>query len=115
MRVRRRFCFDSAHHLPNHPGKCKQLHGHSYELLVSVEGEIDAHSGMVIDFSDLKHAVREKVVDRLDHRLINDIIDNPTAERMAAWIWDELVGCVDGLVEVELYETRDCSVIHRGN
>jgi len=114
LRVRRRFRFEAAHHLPRHPGKCRELHGHSYELVVTVEGPVESDSGMVVDFSDLKRDVRERVVDRLDHRCVNDVIENPTAERMAEWIWQQLETQLSGLVEVELCETRDCSVVYRG-
>ena len=114
MRVRRRFEFEAAHHLPNHPGKCRELHGHSYGLVVHVEGPIDPHSGMVIDFSELKRLVREKVVSRLDHRCVNDLIDNPTAEMMAEWIWRQLIDDLPGLFEIELHETSHCSVVYRG-
>ena len=110
----RRFRFEAAHHLPRHEGKCRELHGHSYELVVAVERPVDKISGMVIDFSDLKRVVRREVVDKLDHRCVNDVIDNPTAENMASWIWNRLAPELSGLVEVELCETRDCSVVHRG-
>ena len=114
MRVRRRFCFEAAHRLPRHEGKCRELHGHSYQLLVSVDRPLDESSGMVIDFSDLKGIVRRQVVDSLDHRCVNDLIDNPTAEHMAEWIWQRLQGRLPGLAEIELRETRDCSVVYRG-
>ena len=114
MIVRRRFEFEAAHHLPNHPGKCRELHGHSYELVVQVERPVDEMSGMVIDFSDLKSIVRERVESRLDHVCINDLIENPTAERIAIWIWVELKPALPGLQEIELSETSHCSVIYRG-
>jgi 6-pyruvoyltetrahydropterin/6-carboxytetrahydropterin synthase len=113
--VRRRFRFESAHHLPEHPGKCKELHGHSYELVVAVDRAVDGTSGMVMDFSDLKRLVREEVVEPLDHRLVNDVVSNPTAELMAKWIWQRLSERLPGLVEIELHETRDCSVVYRGD
>jgi 6-pyruvoyltetrahydropterin/6-carboxytetrahydropterin synthase len=112
--VRRRFRFDAAHQLPRHPGKCRELHGHGYELVVSVERPVDAHSGLAVDFSDLKRVVRREVVDRLDHRSVNDVLENPTAERMAEWIWQRLRPVLPGLEEIELFETRDCSVLYRG-
>ena len=114
MRVRRCFWFEAAHSLPHHPGKCRDLHGHSYELVVTIEGEVDAHSGMVIDFSDLKRVVSDRVVQVLDHKNVNDFIDNPTAENMTIWIWDRLAGELPGLSEIELHETRNCSVVYRG-
>ena len=114
MRVRRRFRFEAAHRLPEHPGKCRELHGHSYELVVDIERAVDERTGMVIDFSDLKRVVGAEVIDPLDHRCLNDVLANPTAERTAEWIWSRLVGTLPGLVEIELHETRDCSVVYRG-
>ena len=114
MIVRRSFDFEAAHQLPHHPGKCRRLHGHSYRLVVAVDGSPDATTGMVIDFSDLKRIVKARVLDRLDHASANDLIDNPTAERIARWIWDELREQLAGLCEVELHETRNCSVVYRG-
>jgi len=114
VRVRRQFDFEAAHRLPQHPGKCRELHGHSYRLVVSVEREVDPDSGMAIDFSDLKDVVGREVVELLDHRDVNDLIDNPTAEVMAIWIWNRLARSLPGLDEVELWETRNCSVVYRG-
>jgi len=91
------------------------LHGHSYEVVISVERAVDEHSGMVIDFSDLKRTVRCEVIDKLDHRCVNDLNETPTAENIADWIWRRLSPELPGLVEVELCETRDCSVVHRGD
>ena len=115
MRVRRRFRFEAAHRLPGHPGKCREMHGHSYELVVCVERSVDGPSGLAIDFSDLKQVVRREVVERLDHSCVNDLLENPTAERMAEWIWQQLAPVLVGLVEIELFETRDCSVVYRGD
>jgi len=114
VRVRRRFEFESAHLLPNHPGKCRNLHGHSYVLDVTVDRVVDSQSGMAIDFADMKMIVKAEVIDILDHKYINDIMENPTAEVMAVWIWKRLYRPLPGLVEIELHETRNCSVIYRG-
>lgn len=114
MRVRRKFEFEAAHELPRHPGKCRNLHGHSYVLFVTVDRPVDDESGMAIDFSELKRIVHDAVVDRLDHRYANDLIDNPTAERMAVWTWERLRPVLPGLVEIELFETSRCSVVYRG-
>ena len=114
MRVKVAFDFEAAHKLPLHPGKCRELHGHSYHLVVAVDRPVDATTGMAIDFSDLKLVVRREVVDRLDHTYNNDRIDNPTAEVMAVWIWNALREGLPGLSEVELWETRNCAVVYRG-
>jgi len=113
-RVKVAFDFEAAHRLPQHPGKCKELHGHSYHLVVTVERRVAQETGMAIDFADLKKIVRHDVVDRLDHTYLNDKIDNPTAEVLSVWIWNALREPLAGLVEVELWETRNCAVVYRG-
>ena len=114
MRVRRAFSFEAAHRLPRHPGKCRDLHGHSFRLFVTVDRAVDPDSGLAMDFSELKRIVKAEVVDLLDHKFLNDVIENPTAEHVAVWIWDRLAGPVAGLHEIELFETRNCSVVYRG-
>jgi 6-pyruvoyltetrahydropterin/6-carboxytetrahydropterin synthase len=89
MLVSKEFTFDSAHFLTKYHGKCEYLHGHTYKLRVTVEGEIQ-ENGLVIDFVILKKLVKEKVVDKFDHRSLNDFFENPTAEIVAQFIWDEL-------------------------
>jgi len=114
VRVKRSFDFEAAHRLPNHPGKCRDLHGHSYRLVIAVERPVDPESGMAIDFAELKRIVVDQVLSRLDHKYVNDFLENPTAEVMAAWIWDRLATPLPGLVEIELWETRSCAVVYRG-
>ena len=58
-RVTCTFAFEAAHHLAWHPGRCRNLHGHSYRLDVSVEGPLDAN-GVVLDFDTLKDVVRTR-------------------------------------------------------
>jgi 6-pyruvoyltetrahydropterin/6-carboxytetrahydropterin synthase len=113
-RVKVAFDFEAAHRLPQHPGKCKELHGHSYHLVVTVARPVIRETGMAIDFADLKQIVRREVVDRLDHTYLNDKIDNPTAEILSVWVWNALREPLAGLVEVELWETRNCAVVYRG-
>ena len=70
-------------------------HGHTYELEVTVEGEIDPETGYVMDFAKLKRTVREQVIARLDRRHLNFDVDflsgrNPTAENIVIGIWGQL-------------------------
>jgi 6-pyruvoyltetrahydropterin/6-carboxytetrahydropterin synthase len=108
-RVTRSFSFEAAHELPWHAGKCKRLHGHHYRFEVTVEGPLD-DNGIVIDFDDLKRVVNTEVVDRLDHQYLNDLLDNPTAERVAQDVWTRLTGAGLNLVGLRLWETPDSSV-----
>lgn len=95
------------------------MHGHSYRLDVAVRGplrEDGAAQGMVVDFDDIKRIVRERVVDVLDHRTLNEFDDNPTVERMVLWAWKRLDGALDGLDELVLWETGDsCAVLQRSD
>jgi len=90
MKVTKEFDFDSAHFLPNYYGKCERMHGHTYKLQVSVEGPV-GENGLVIDFVILKKIVKENVLNKLDHQLLNDIIEAPSAENVTLWIWEQLI------------------------
>ena len=89
MFVTKEFTFDSAHFLTRYHGKCEHMHGHTYRLCVTVEGEMQ-ENGMVVDFSILNKIVKEQVLQKYDHRLLNDFFENPTAECVAQAIWDAL-------------------------
>ena len=75
IRVTKEFGFESAHALWNYDGKCKNVHGHSYRLFVTVIGtpiadESNVKLGMVLDFGDLKKIVNQNIIDRFDHALV---------------------------------------------
>ena len=89
------FTFEAAHHLPHVPEghKCGRLHGHSFMVRLEITGEVDPHTGWIMDFAELKAAFKP-TYDRLDHYYLNDIpgLENPTSEVLAKWIWDETAG-----------------------
>jgi 6-pyruvoyltetrahydropterin/6-carboxytetrahydropterin synthase len=121
IEITRSFRFESAHFLSCHKGKCKNLHGHSYRLEVSVEGGIDSSTNMILDFGDLDSIVKASIIEILDHTLLNDVFvdlsmkENPTAETMAVWILDCLqtnLSCSRyHLSQIKLYETENSWVI----
>jgi len=84
------FRFDAAHYLPGYPGKCASMHGHTWKLEVKVSGLVDLDTGLVVDFVCLKDLVNDAVIDKLDHTLLNNTIDNPTCENLLNWIWGKL-------------------------
>ena len=114
MIIARSFEFQAAHHLPRHPGKCHRMHGHSYRLEVICEGPVDPDSGMVVDFADLRKWVESQVIDVVDHQVLNDFMENPTAENIVAWMWERLQGGDVPLKELRLHETSSCWVAYRG-
>jgi len=103
------FRFEAAHTLAWHPGKCRNLHGHSYRLEVTVSGPLDA-DGVVIDFDRLHEIVEREVVGRWDHRDLNQVIDNPTAELLAHRAWELLTDAGVALSALRLWETDHSSV-----
>ena len=110
MQVFKEYRFESAHWLPGVPEghPCGRMHGHSYRLIIRVDGPIDPTSGWVVDFADIDAAFLP-LRERLDHHLLNEIegLSNPTCEILAQWILDQLQPTLPGLSELELWETAD--------
>jgi len=119
MQIRKQFSFEASHVLPHHHGKCSQLHGHSYRLDVTVEGPLQSGgpaTGMVVDFDELSRIVRAQIIAELDHRHLNDTLENPTSENIVAWIWHRLTPLLPGLAELTLWETATaCALLRRGD
>ncbi len=117
MEIFREFTFEAAHRLPNAPPghKCSRLHGHSFRVAVHVRGPVDSEAGWVMDFGDIKEAVRP-LLDRLDHTYLNEIegLANPTSEELARWIWRRLRPILPGLAQVVVRETCTSGCIYRG-
>ena len=114
MILRREYTFESSHILPRHPGRCRNLHGHSYRMIVELAGEIEPGQGMVMDFVTLDEIVQRTVLARVDHQHLNDFLENPTAEWIVVWIWRALQPEVPGLQSVELFEIEGASCLYRG-
>lgn len=133
MIVTARLHFSAAHRLHNDAfddewnrrvfDKCDNPagHGHNYVIEVSVRGEIDPDTGMVIDLKRLKGIVREAIIDQVDHKSLNHDVDflegvNPTAENLAVKFWERLKGAVAPaeLEQIVLRETESNSVTYRG-
>ncbi len=123
-KVSRRAHFNAAHRLYRKDwsdekndivfGKCNNpnFHGHNYELIVSVTGEIDQETGFVMDMKVLKNLIKVHVEDLLDHKNLNvEVAEfselNPTAENIAMVIWNKLRPHIveTNELEVVLYET----------
>ena len=128
--------FDAAHVLTNHQGLCKNLHGHTYRVDVSVaQGDGDTRD-MVIDFKDLKRIASEVVCERFDHAFIYNtesagereiaavvekngmrtvaIPFRSTAENLARMFFGELKARIPGLSAVKVWETADSCAEYRG-
>ena len=133
VKVHRKANFDAAHRLfrPDWSdekndkvfGKCNnpRFHGHNYDLIVSITGEIDQETGFVMDLKILKDLIKEHVEDALDHKNLNlDVPEfknlNPTAENIAVVIWNKLRPHIkdSNELEITLYETPRNFVTYSG-
>ena len=125
--------FDAAHVLTDHQGLCRNLHGHTYRVDVSVATETDGD--MVIDFKELKGVLAEVILDRFDHGFIYNsgsvgeseiaavvekhgmrtvaIPFRSTVENLAKMFYNELKGRIAGLSSVKVWETADNSAEYR--
>jgi 6-pyruvoyltetrahydropterin/6-carboxytetrahydropterin synthase len=117
MEIFKEFGFEAAHRLPNVPEghKCARLHGHSFRVEVHVRGRLDERLGWVMDFADLKAAVKP-VIDRLDHYYLNEIegLENPTSEVLARWLWARLRPSLPGLSRIVVRETCTSGCTYQG-
>ncbi len=117
MDVFKEINFESAHLLPNVPAghKCGRLHGHSFRARIHVSGPVDAQSGWVMDFADIKK-VCAPIVEQLDHHYLNDIegLENPTSENIAKWLWEQLKPKLALLYKIELHETCTAGCVFYG-
>ncbi|MEM2933820.1 MAG: 6-carboxytetrahydropterin synthase QueD [Methanocellales archaeon] len=102
--------FDAAHSLPRYEGKCKNIHGHTYTAEVIVSGKVDGETHFILDYFILKKLLGE-VIAELDHRYLNEILEYPTSERIAQYIYrkmrEKLKGYNVELISIKLWEGKD--------
>jgi 6-pyruvoyltetrahydropterin/6-carboxytetrahydropterin synthase len=114
------YTFAAGHALRGYKGKCENVHGHNYKVQVTVAGERLDSTGLLLDFVDLRKALKG-LVERLDHRFLNDLEPfdklNPSAENIAKYFCDELqpqVGERDlEILAVKVWETDTTSATYR--
>ena len=112
--------FDAAHYLPEYQGKCEQLHGHRFKVVMRIQGADIGSDGMVYDFAAMKRHLRE-TLSAVDHTCLNDAAPlagrAPSSENIAAWLYGELKARLNGssveLTEVEVWESPSSGVKYR--
>ena len=103
-------------------GKCHEIHGHNYKLEVTVAGKPDTESGYVMDFKELKDIIGNEIIDKVDHRHLNDVEMFKglilTAEFMVKIFWEILESKINRddvrLSSVKLYETENNYALSKG-
>ena len=113
--------FAAGHALRNYKGKCENVHGHNFKVQVVIEGEKLDEGGLLVDFIDVKSAMRA-IIERLDHVFLNDIspfdVKNPSAENIAEYFYSEMAKSLNTSVpvrvrEVKVWETEIQSATYR--
>ncbi len=106
----KQFWFEAAHtlHRTIEAEPSKRIHGHSYRAVVTIVGQADPISGMVMDLGCFERAL-EVARDGLDHRMLDDIegLGPATVENLCSWIWRKLEGDLPGLARIAIH--RDSS------
>lgn len=107
--------FSAAHNLRKLKGKCEALHGHNYKVEILVSSKELTEEGIVMDFGDLKSALKE-VLEKLDHKYLNEIPpfdkEEPSCENLAKFITNELLRHIPSNVvikKVTVWESEDTS------
>ena len=117
MEIFKEITFEAAHMLPNLPEehKCRRLHGHTYYVIIHIDGPIDEETGSVLDFADIKKSFAP-VRAQLDNHYLNEIpgLENPTAEILSIWIWDRLKPSLAHLSKIVIKETCTSGVVYYG-
>lgn len=114
MLISKDFTFEASHILPNHPGKCRNLHGHSWILKVALEGPLNLKTGFVLDYNDLS-AIVSPLIDVLDHTHLNWLVRYPSSELLNLAILHQLAGLLDlfSVMTLAIKETRKTQCIVR--
>ena len=115
-RITKSFVLDAAHRLPHVPAghKCARLHGHTYRITLGLEGALHPRLGWVQDYGAIS-ASFAPLKEELDHRCLNEIpgLENPTAEVLAAWIFERLRPQLPLLTDVTVAETPTSEAVYR--
>ena len=111
LRIRRKF--SAAHELPDYDGACRNLHGHTWQVVFEIEGTVQP-SGMIYDFKLLKPLLDSILP---DHQFLNDFEQNPTAENLSQYIFDKAQKVLQEkhltLKTLELWENEDSACVIR--
>jgi 6-pyruvoyltetrahydropterin/6-carboxytetrahydropterin synthase len=108
MQLNLRRTFEASHVIPNHKGKCKNLHGHSYQVEVRLSGIHHSKDGIFIDFGDIK-----QIIDKFDHSYLNDCFKFPSAENLARYFALKILRLNRNTtdVTVTVYETENACAV----
>ena len=119
VELTKRFRFEAAHRLPMVPPdhKCFRMHGHGFEVELTLAGTIDERLGWLQDYGDVTALVEPILKQELDHRSLNDVpgLENPTSELLCLWLWQRFKPLLPRLSAVTVHETCTARCTYRGD
>ncbi|MBI3923877.1 MAG: 6-carboxytetrahydropterin synthase QueD [Armatimonadetes bacterium] len=103
--------FNAAHFLRGYDGKCANVHGHNFDVIVTAQGDQLKPNGLLMDFKDLKASIESRIY-IFDHQLVNEMPPfdevNPTVENFCKWLYETLAGDLHGTgVEIKRVEVKE--------
>ena len=111
MKIKLIRSFSAAHKLPHYDGPCHTLHGHTWKTVFLIEGA-PQKNGMVCDFKIIKKLLDENLP---DHQFLNDLVENPTAENLAQYLFDKIGAKLAAqnltLISLEVWESDNAAAI----
>ena len=117
VELTKRYHFEAAHALTGAPDghRCRNIHGHTYEVEVTLEGPVDPATGWLMDYGEITKAV-QPVIDTLDHGFLNEVegLSQPTSENLCWWMWDRLAPSLPHLKEICVQETPTSRCRYKG-
>jgi len=114
IELKQHFQIESARFLPHLPSDhpCRRVHGHSFKITLTLQGEIDPKLGWLIDYNEIAEKMKPIILD-LDHQVLNEVrgLENPTSEHLAMWIFERAHKSLPLLTRVSVAETSstECS------
>ena len=118
MLIYKKYFFDSAHYLENFKKghEYNNVHGHSYEVVISIDKILEKKQQWVMNFDELDKIVNP-LIQILDHNILNEVdgLDNPTSENIARWFWKNIKSKIKDLKSVEIIRPRIGGCIYKGD
>ena len=119
MILTRKYTFQAARKLSKIDSDhiCANLHGHTFQVTIKIEGSLNSENDFVMDFFDIDKTFNNLIYNVLDHKYLNDIegLSSPTTENLSIWIWNTLIIKLDNLKEVSVFENDLYGCTYKGD
>ena len=118
MIIYKKYYFDAAHFMTNlkKGHKYMKVHGHSYEMIIKISGNLDKTNNWVLNYDDIDEIVNP-LLQKIDHKTLNEIkgLEKPTSENLAKWFWERIRKKIVNLESIEIIRPRIGGCIYSGD